>query len=174
MKKNVFFITMSLCLSASVFSQGINRHETDDFTGEKIIATTWDQLNASGLSCKNVLLFKFRLENGTQYFHLNWISNGIITVSDGEKVMFKMKDGSIIKFNNLSHVIASRGGGSTNITCNDAYGVSLILKSDLALLSDENNLIEKVRIYTTDGYVDIDIKEKLAKKVFALYKIEFM
>lgn len=171
MKKIVLLVWL-VALSTISYSQGISKSETDDFTGSKVIYTTWDQLNASGLSCKNVLLFKFRLENETQYFHLNWIFDKVVAVPEGEKVMFKLKDGTLIKFYNISHVISSKGGGSTNVTCKDSYGVSLILKNeDLSVFANESNPIEKVRIYTTDGYVDIDIKEKYAAKVTALYEL---
>jgi hypothetical protein len=172
MKKVILLAVMTMCMLISGFSQGISRSETDDFTGEKVITTTWDQLNSSGLSCKNILLFKFRLENDIQFFHLNWISDKIVGISEDATIMFKLLDGKIVKFTNLSTTIASKGGGSTNITCNDKYGVSLILKcDDLSLLGDESNPVEKVRIYTNDGYVDIDIKDKYAKKVPSLYEI---
>ena len=169
--KKVVLLVWLVALATVSYSQGITKSETDEFTDEKVVYTTWDQLNVSGLSCNNVLLFKFRLENGNQYFHLNWVFDKITSVSEGEKVMFKLKDGTLVKFTNLSSVISSRGGGSMNVTCKDSYGVSLVLKTDLSVFADESNPIEKVRIYTTDGYVDIDIKAKYAEKVSNLYKI---
>jgi len=165
MKKIVLFLCF-VAFATICYSQGISKSQTDDFTGKKVVYTTWDQLNSSGLSCKNVLLFRFRLENENQYFHLNWVSDKIVSVSEGESVMFKLKDGTLVKFNNTSSVIASKGGGSTNVTCKDSYGVSLVLKTDdLSVFANESNPIVKVRIYTTDGYVDIDIKDKNATKL---------
>jgi hypothetical protein len=83
-----------------------------------------------------------------------------------------LKDGSVVKLNNVERTIASKGGGATNVTCQNAYGVSLTLTAgDLSALGNAQNLIEKVRIYTTDGYVDIEVKQKTAKSVPELYKI---
>ena len=95
----------------------------------------------------------------------------MLSIREGAKLMFKMSDNSVITLNSLSHAIAAKGDGVTGLSMSGILGISCIYNgSDIDAFAKDTYLT-KLRIYTTDGYVDIDIKEKDAQKINRAYKL---
>lgn len=91
--------------------------------------------------------------------------NSVIAISEGAKLMFIMDDKSIYELNSLSYEISSRGAGATGVSGSNTPGINIQYISnedeDFTVLRDK--LVAKMRIYTTDGYIDSEIEESDAK-----------
>ena len=88
-------------------------------------------------------------------------NNKVFAVEKGAKLIFKLKDESLITLTTLEYVISSTGGGSYNLIGSANQGATLnylVLGDELEKLMTVP--IEKYRIYTTDGYVDAVLKDK--------------
>ena len=153
-------------------AQKIDKNEIDEFTGVKTIYTNWEKFKTgNGLTGKDNLMFRFTSLDGLETFHLKWVTCEMLSIKEGAKLMFKMSDNSIITLTSISYAIAAKGDGVTGLSMSGILGISCIYGgSDIEAFAKDNYLT-KLRIYTTDGYVDIDIKEKDAQKINRAYKL---
>lgn len=126
-------------------------NEVDEFTKSKILETNFEWLS-SNLGCS------FKKINEQKAIKLQIESSSVFSISDGSKIMFLTeKDNPITLI--FSEYEISKMSSLTNF-----YIITFIK------LTDEDNsrllseTVNKIRIYTTDGYVDYSVKEKRAKK----------
>lgn len=170
MKKILLLLLLTIPLLS--FSQKIEKNEIDEFTGKKTVYTNWGKFKTgNGLTGQNNLMFRFTSLDGVEAFHLKWVTASMLSISEGAKLMFKMSDDSVITLESLNYAIASKGDGVTGLSMSAILGVSCIYYgADIKMFSGDSYLT-KLRIYTTNGYVDIDIKEKDALKINKAYKM---
>lgn len=167
-----FLITLFVLFPIFAFGQKIDKSEVDDFTGNKVIYTSWEKIKGgNGLTGKNNLMFMLRYENGKQYFHLKWVTAEVTSISDGAKLMFKFNDDSVATLNTTSFVISSKGDGVTGLSMSAIEGIHAIYVGDDISKFGGTAIATKVRIYTSSGYVDIDLKDKDAAKINKAYEL---
>ena len=78
--------------------------------------------------------------------------------------MFKLNNGEIIKLMNLEYKITCKGCGAIGSGATAAEGIDVSYLIDKASFDKfKLNNIQKVRIYTSKGYFEKDIKDKFAK-----------
>ena len=153
-------------------AQKIDKNEIDEFTGVKTIYTNWEKFKTgNGLTGKDNLMFRFTSLNGVETFHLKWVTCEMLSIREGAKLMFKMSDNSIITLTSISYAIAAKGDGVTGLSMSGILGISCIYDGNDIEAFAKDSYLTKLRIYTTDGYVDIDIKEKDAQKINRAYKL---
>jgi hypothetical protein len=157
-------------VASTVFSQKISKNIVDDFTGGKVIYTSWETLNMGNFGT-NHLFFRFRYENNMVYFHLKWITDGVTSVNKDANIIFKFNNDSICTLHSLSYTLAERGGGAVGISMSAMMGLDLIYVGNEMNLFLTDHYVSKIRIYTTDGYVDMNIKEGNAMKINTAYKL---
>lgn len=161
-------LPLLLLLCSSAFAQKLITDKTDEFTGKKVKETSVENLaqpfKMSGFAYK----FSFKKVDDNLYFNVRImsLSNSVFAIKDGEVLMLKMKD-TVVRLSNTDYVISKRGGaGGTGLSSGNSEGVSLyfpLTKESAELI--KSKAIVKVRLYTTDGYSEQDVKAASDKRV---------
>jgi hypothetical protein len=92
----------------------------------------------------------------------------VFSIDKDMQIMFKLDNGDIVTLNNLKFTVTCNGCGATGFVGSQAEGIDVrypITKEQVEKL--KAGKIVKVRVYTGDGYIDQDIKDKNAEKVTA-------
>lgn len=160
--------------TSAVYSQKLVTNSKDEFTGKIVKQTSVEALAAPFKMTGYRYDFSIKQVDSNCYFNLRLtsLSNSVFSIKDGDQFAIKFQDGSVVELTNTEYAISERGKGSTGLSGSMSFGVSLFM-----LLSKENidallsKKITKVRIYTTDGYSDQDIKSNADKKVKAALKL---
>jgi hypothetical protein len=157
-------------------SQKLTENQVDEFTKNTVKRTSWEPLSKTGrmyahvraakINDKYSLDLKLMFKEGLLY------GTSVFAVKDGQNVMLKLDNDSIVKLDVLKYEISCRGCGAINLIGSDGQGVHLIMlldKETVAYLS--GNKVVKIRVYTTDGYTESDIKEKHQQSISSLFKL---
>jgi hypothetical protein len=149
-------------------SQKLELNELDEFTGVSVKRTSWEYFTR-GMKNKTSSYFRISKLDSTYYFDLKIAlqPSKVFSISDGEKIMLMLDDKTVYKLDNLEYTVSSTGAGAIGLSGSGMYGVNIscISAEDRNFEKLKTNLITKVRIYTTDGYVEDEVKEDFAKKV---------
>lgn len=158
-------ICIALCAFAFLANgQKLKVNKIDDFTGKSIKETSREMLFSDGLM--DAADFRIRKIDSICFVDIRWGRTGIFSISKDAELILLMKDKSTYTLKSMSYEIASRG----------EYGVyngniTYANPSEFNLKSLENNSIAKVRLYTTDGYADYEVKEKHAENMAKCLKL---
>lgn len=79
--------------------------------------------------------------------------------------MFMLQDSSIVKLKSSEFKISSYGGGATGLAGSQALGMVVSYYINEESLKALTGNIIKIRWYTTDGYIEHDIKGKSSIKI---------
>jgi hypothetical protein len=165
MKKNLLVVT--LCFSTVFcFSQKLEENEVDEFTGNSIKRTSWELLST----------FKpyFRISkiNNSYTFQIKLMLGNVFSIDKGEFLMLKLDNDSIVKLPNLEYAITCTGCGAVGYLGSGAQGIHVkYILHEEAREKLKKHLVTKIRIYTSDGYVDYDTKKKNAQKIIKALEI---
>ena len=150
--------------SSLTFGQKLVTNKIDGFTNSSIKRTSYERLN---WSTSFVGYFRISKINENTYFDLKMMINtSVFSINKGQEIMFKFFSGEIIKLPNIEYAITCTGCGAKGFAGSEGQGikVSYILEKE-QFEKLKNNIVETVRIYTTDGYVESSIAEKYYKKL---------
>ncbi|WP_312208265.1 hypothetical protein [Empedobacter sp.] len=161
-------------ISSFINAQESEKNYKDEFTGDNIKRSSWEFLN----NASNGFTAKFRLSNIENLYYLDLkmmigtSSPKVFSIHEGDKLMFKLKNDEIIEINSLSSEITCTGCGSTGLIGSKAQGI----KTTYALTDEQFNKLKsepvsKIRIYTTDGYVENDVKGKHSKTIQKAFQL---
>lgn len=162
--KKILLLLVLASISTPLFSQKIAENKIDEFTGHSVIRTSWEKFAVIDWTTS---YFRFSKLDEHFQFDFKKMALRVFAIPEGEKLLFILDDGTVYKLWNLEHTISSKGAGAIGLGGSGAQGVSLTLISQ----EDPNfnklisNPIVKVRLYTTDGYVESEVSEKDAKKI---------
>lgn len=162
MKKIIFFIAAILpmfCLAQEI------EKKVDDFTGEKVITTSWEKIYSGGMTGKNQTRIRFRHEGGKDFMEFRVFTDCVASCKKGEEILLKTDTG-VTKLQNLEYTLTKQGDWNPN-GINNKLGIYLICYGNLEELSHE--IVSKIRITLSDGYRDITLKEKDSSKLQDLY-----
>lgn len=163
MKRNLLFILALLPIIC--FAQKVNT-QIDDFTGEKVITTSWEKIFSGGATGKNQTRIRFRHEGGTDFIEFRIFTDCVASCDKGKEILLKT-DNDIIKVYNLAYTLSKPGDWNPK-GINNKLGIYLVCSSsELDKLSNES--VTKIRISLSDGYRDIALKEKESLKIQELY-----
>lgn len=163
MKRNLLFILALLPIIC--FAQKVNT-QIDDFTGEKVITTSWEKIFSGGATGKNQTRIRFRHEGGTDFIEFRIFTDCVASCDKGKEILLKT-DNDIIKVYNLAYTLTKPGDWNPK-GINNKLGIYLVCSSsELDKLSNES--VTKIRISLSDGYRDIALKEKESLKIQELY-----
>jgi hypothetical protein len=153
-----------LFFCSTAFAQKLITDKTDEFTGKKVKETSVENLAQplSGIAYR----FSFKKIDDNVYFNLRVISHGsVFAIKDGEVSMLKTAD-SVIKLSNTEYVISKKGGAGGGLSSSYSEGVSLYFRlNNESVELIKSKAIIKVRLYTTDGYTEQDVKASADKRV---------
>lgn len=134
----------------------------DDMTGSIEKITNWCTLSAK----RYTYYCRFSKINNALHFELKFGANQVFAVNEGNVLLIKYGNDSVKYFNNEKYTISRRGGGAINLMSSGLEGIHLyfhINKDELEWFT--KNKIIKIRINTTEGYIDVDIVDSKANKV---------
>ena len=152
---------MLMLVSVSAMGQSIKSIEEDPFEKRRVIETEKERLTKETLKdTSGQTMFYLRSVGPAIAIHVLWQSRGDYIVTEGQKAIFLLTDGSTITLNALCDVLPKRGIASTAavkpagvLGLEIPYGGKEILK-----LSESD--VKGIRIYTSDGYKDFMINKK--------------
>lgn len=163
MRKAIFLILTLLPIFC--FAQKIET-KVDDFTGKKVITTSWEKIYSGGMTGQNQTRIRFRHENGTDFMELRIFTDCVASCDKGKEIMLKTNNG-ILKIYNLEYTLTKPGDWNPS-GINNKLGIYLICSgSELNRLTNES--ITKMRVTLSDGYRYLDLKEKDSSKLQELY-----
>lgn len=159
-------LLLLVCLNS--FAQKLVTDKTDEFTGKKVKETSIENLaqpfKMSGFAYK----FSFKKIDDNLYFNVRImsLSNSMFAIKDGEVLYLKTAD-TVIKLSNVEYLISKRGGaGGGGLSSSASEGVSLYFPlNNESVEIIKSKPILKVRLYTTDGYTEQDVKAAADKRV---------
>ena len=157
MEKLMIILTIMM-LSFSVFSQTLKVNEVDEFTGDSIKSTDWKWMIA-GASSTNAF-FQIRKVNSNYFFGLKIFTNfSVYSIREGDNLMFKLSSGEVVSLPNLELALPCIGCGAIGLGGSDALGVeTYYLLSEDQISRLKNNEVVKVRVNTSEGYINANIK----------------
>jgi len=138
-------------------------NETDEFTKNKILETKAELFTISGMGLGFSCGYSLKKINENKYLKLSISSPSIFTLRQGSEIMFKTDKEETINLKFPETVIAD---GQYNSTLKSTHWGAYILIPIPNDINERllNEKISKLRVYTGDGYIDDDIKEKRAVK----------
>lgn len=156
--RSIILIALLLKATFSI-SQEIIKNEIDEFTGDKLKVSSWEKLAFTGTMNSYVRIKKV---NSNFILSFRFITtNKTYSIDVGEVLLLKLKDNQILKLKNNSFQVSSIGGGSVGISGSNIFGIQInciVENETLRKLND--NLIVKMRIYQSNGYIEEDVKKK--------------
>jgi len=160
-----------MCSSFTAYAQKIEKNEIDDFTGERVVYTNWERLHWGVRVLGKQILTRFGFENGSGVFLLNWVCETVLAVREDDKILFKLDNGEVHELVSNSYEIAAPGAATVNMLwgSTNSIGLSLLYKGDLSFFG--KGIVTKIRVNTTDGYIDIDLKKKEGEKLRKQYNV---
>lgn len=138
-------------------------NEVDEFTNDRILETKADVFTISGMGLGFSCGYSLKKINDQRYLKLNVMSPSIVSLREGDEIMFKTDKEETINMTFPTTVIAE---GIYNSALKSTHWNASILIPIPDNVNERflNETLIKLRVYTTDGYVDDDIKAKRAKK----------
>lgn len=171
--KYLLLITL-VATSLSVTGQKLLEDKKDEFTGLQVKETSVEKLahplKMSGFAYN----FAVRKVDAHYYFNLRMMSlNGeVFAIRKDSKFMLKLKNDSVITLLAPSFEVSGKGEAGSGLSAGNAQGVSIyypITKDEISLIHASE--IVKIRVYTSGGFTDQDIKEAGSKKIKAAFTL---
>ena len=161
---NFFFSILLFQISTSnISAQEIVEDQTDEFTKNVIKRTSWEKL---AMDSKIMAYFRFSKINNNLYFDLKIGDGSVFSIDKGQEFMFKSIDGDVIKIQNAEYKLTCAGCAAIGVMGSSGQGImtSYLIDNETAVQLKSIN-VEKVRVYTSKGYFDVDLKSKNSMKI---------
>jgi len=163
MKKHIIICILFCVTSLQVFAQKLEENKKDDFSNKSIKRTSWETLYKT-LSTESH--FSFSKVDSSAFINVKMMIGKVFSIDKGDELMLKLDNGDIVKLTCIAYEVTCNGCGAVGLIGSQAEGLNVaywLSKDQLDKL--KTHKIVKVRINTTDGYVEQDIKEKNANKI---------
>lgn len=152
-------IAITILCHQQINSQKLVENKIDEFTKHAVKRTSWEILMEK---FGTTIYIRFSKIDSIEVLDLKIMLGGkVFAVSDGETLMLKLSNDSIMKLNTVSYEVACIGCGARGLPGSAAYGVHvkyIIDETNHELLKKYK--IKKVRLYTTDGYHEEEVTKK--------------
>lgn len=174
MKKVVILLVVSFS-TILCFCQKLERNEVDEFTGHKVKETSWEVFAShTPLDLSKTFGGQFRIcrVNDSYFFDLRLSLSPVFSVDKGQVLMFKLDNNDVVQFPCTEYKISKKGGGVSGVKWSGTEGLYvtyIIDKEQLDLIKDYKSV--KVRVYTSKGYAECDIKDSDAQKIIKALKL---
>ena len=155
----------------SAYSQDCkySRDEIDEFTKKHILETKPQQLTISNMGLGFSTAITLKKVQDSRFLVLSYTSPSNIILQRGSKIMLKDDSDFILELI-VPELIISKSTYNSTLK-------GFVHKGDVAFALTANefedlksHMINKMRVYTSEGYIDDDISEKRWKKISILLK----
>lgn len=171
MKKSIailrhLYIALFVLISGNISAQKIAEDYVDEFTNHKYRRTSWERF----VSKRDMGAFvRFSEKDGALYFEFKTMLMVVFSLDKGNNVRFMLDNKEIIELENTEYTVSCKGCGSIGLSGSALYGVHMRYPIKREFLEKlKAHKVQKIRVYTTDGYYEAIIKEKHAQKLVAL------
>lgn len=154
-------------VSAAMMSQNCKykTNEVDEFTKNTILETKGGILTMSGMGFGFSAGYSMKKINNTKFLNFFVNNSSVFTLREDDEIMFKTDSDNVISFKYPKTTIPNYVPGTRigTTTTPSMYSANILIE-----ISDDNyrkllaEKILKLRVYTSDGYIDNDIKSKRA------------
>jgi hypothetical protein len=153
------------CTIGKSFGQKLEENKTDEFTNKPVKRTSWETFVSSSTANTH---FRFSHVGDIETFDFKIMMNKVFSIDKDQTIIFKLDNGEVVTIENVDYVITCEGCGAVGLAGSEAEGIqtSYLLTSDQIAKLKAHKVL-KVRITTTDGYFDEDVKDKNAAKIIA-------
>jgi hypothetical protein len=150
-----------------VYAQKLETNEVDEFTGLSIQQTSYTRVfyKAFGYGVN----FRVSKIDSAYFIDLKIVFAGpqVYAVAKGAKIIFILDDASTYEITSIENKITT----VINTYKDTSLDVSYINYNDKKFEVLGSRLIKKVRIYTTEGYIEGEVKPKDAEKFMRSVKL---
>jgi hypothetical protein len=160
----IIFAFLLLCSTAVLSAQNLEKNEIDEFTGNTVKRTSWETFNNNTGFYGHFRISKI---NNSYFFDLKMmIGNSVFSINQNDELLFKLSNDDVVTLNNIEYSLACIGCGAKGFAGSQGYGVNTSYPISIEQIEQlKNSDIVKIRIYTSKGYVESDIKAKHASKI---------
>lgn len=139
------------------------KNEVDDMTGKRVVRMIQEKI------FKKTTLFgpeevKVRVSNidGTVFLSItSYLQSDVYSIREGNTVIIRFVDGTVMELENYNSEVADyKRLGITGEGGTQWYATHKVVLSGQELHMLRNNYISKIRLYSTDGYDEFDIKRE--------------
>ena len=160
-------LTLAWLSCAGLFGQKLVEDKVDEFTKQTIKRTSWEKFVGGG--GMTVLSTNLRVSKVDAAF---WIelkmmhSNSVYSIPTDGEFMFKLNTGDVVTLHNHQFEITCSGCGAVGFVGSTGMGMHTHYAITLEEIQKLNSApIEKVRIYTSDGYIEREVSLKESARV---------
>jgi hypothetical protein len=176
MKKMLFLFLLSIPVFSVCFGQKLKENKVDEFTGRIIKSTSLEYIVNEQPMFGNPFIFGIQIERIDSLIVLKaeLQLRGVFSIRKDQDLMFKLEEGKMVTLKNNEYVISERYGDRQIAHIN--YVIGYINEGSETLELMKNYKVAKLRIYTSDGYIDKEIKEKnqdIIKKCIEIVDVEY-
>lgn len=164
-----WLLILAFLFPVACLSQELIINKTDEFTKAKIVRTSWEPLTrkqsfycfvqAGKLNNDHVLAFKINLRR-------------VFSIHEGDAIFLKLANDTIVTLRSTKSKISCRGCAEVGLTTAymDGIELSIPIAPDIYELLTQSPLV-KIRINTTGGYIEEEIKEKAGQVIINELKL---
>jgi hypothetical protein len=157
-----------LLLSLSVQAQKVTTDKKDEFTGTEVKETSVEKLAHPVKMSGFAYNFSTKKINGQYFLNLRMMSlnKQVFAIRKDSKLMLLLKNDSIITLLAPEFEVSGKGKAGSGLSAQNAEGLRMnypISEEEIAMILRSD--IHKIRVYTSDGYTEQEIKEAGSEKV---------
>lgn len=166
MKKVVALIFFVFC-TLIVSGQKITNDKIDTFTGKRTVTTSYVDLKFYSPSVS----FQYYDGDFRLIFFFKDLYRESFHVNEGDELLFKLADGSLVKLKSLWNETAENDEDVPKDSNKNRYWtIYTVYSGDIKSLAT-GSLITNVRFHKSNGYEEFRVSEKAAKKVQKAYRL---
>jgi hypothetical protein len=151
-------LLLMLTIPLFVSAQKVIEDKTDEFTKHQIKRTSWDRIVFGNSFVAHSQVSKV---DNTVFLNLKIMRSGVFAVEDGGKLMLMVATDSALTLTNQKYQISCRGCGAVGLSGSDAQGIDLSFTVSPDVMTYlAGHSLKKIRLYTTSGYLEAEIKSK--------------
>lgn len=164
MKKTALIILILLTgIISKSFGQKLEENKKDDFTGNMIKRTSWENLFTTMTANA---FFRISLDGDNESFDFKYQDGSVFSIDKDQELLLKLDNGDVVTLKNYQYTTTCKGCGARGFTGSSAEGIQVLyLLSKDQITQLKAHKIVKVRINTVEGFFDHDVKDKNAVKI---------
>lgn len=161
---NVIYTCLLGLIPFFASGQSLKEDKIDEFTKHVVKRTSWEVLTQT---FKMQTFGRISKIEDQYYFDFKVAMGGpLFSIGKDQELMLKLANETIVTLPNPTLKIACRGCGVPGFAGSAGLGVEIAYPLTIAQLDElRKSPIVKIRVYTTDGYVENEVRGKNAGKI---------
>lgn len=161
----IIIISAFILFTNDLISQEIVEDKIDEFTNNSVKRTSWEKLV---WEMDLTVYYRISKINEIVLIELKASNRSVFSIAKDQELMLKLVNGEIIKLLNVEYVLTCTGCGAIGLNGSGAEGIHATYMLDKETIDKiKVSQIEKIRIYTSKGYFEKELKEKFAKSIIS-------